>query len=265
MASLCEGGNEHLSSLKAISRKFQLHTEPRPQIVSSTKLLSIVRSRNMFAFSSDERAFNIESYFRTDNYFKHRMFYSDLYSCHVQMTLRFLALLDDSVSKLFFTSTVATDVAQMIYIMYNVTRRSGVQLEKWVTVLPSIRSMRNLNHLVGAHRPEEEIVLFYEAFDNFTAAAITLRKRGLHSLPSPPPLLYSVGKTRQGLLLVYIILQGTTINSDAYVATLKKLQARLSRVRRHREKQDFLLLHDNAQPYVSQRPQTRSENSDRQH
>ncbi|KAJ4428069.1 hypothetical protein ANN_24083 [Periplaneta americana] len=45
--------------------KFQLHTEPRPQIVSSTELLSIVRSRNMFAFSSDERAFNIESYFRT--------------------------------------------------------------------------------------------------------------------------------------------------------------------------------------------------------
>ncbi|KAJ4447217.1 hypothetical protein ANN_09219 [Periplaneta americana] len=46
-------------------QKFQLHTEPRPQIVSSTELLSIVRSRNMFAFSSDERAFNIESYFRT--------------------------------------------------------------------------------------------------------------------------------------------------------------------------------------------------------
>ncbi|KAJ4439433.1 hypothetical protein ANN_07557 [Periplaneta americana] len=46
-------------------KKFQLHTEPRPQIVSSTELLSIVRSRNMFAFSSDERAFSIESYFRT--------------------------------------------------------------------------------------------------------------------------------------------------------------------------------------------------------
>ncbi|KAJ4437036.1 hypothetical protein ANN_17170 [Periplaneta americana] len=49
-------------------RKFQHHTEPRPQIVSSTELLSIVRSRNMFAFSSDERAFNIESYFRTELY-----------------------------------------------------------------------------------------------------------------------------------------------------------------------------------------------------
>ncbi|KAJ4450461.1 hypothetical protein ANN_01886 [Periplaneta americana] len=54
-----------------------------------------------------------------------------------------------------------------------------------------------------------------------------------------------------GLLLVDIMPHGTTINSDAYVATPKKLQARLNRVRPHREKQDVLLLHDNAQPYVS--------------
>ncbi|KAJ4439350.1 hypothetical protein ANN_07472 [Periplaneta americana] len=33
-------------------------------------LVSTVRSRNMFAFSSDERAFNIESYFRTDTEIK---------------------------------------------------------------------------------------------------------------------------------------------------------------------------------------------------
>ncbi|KAJ4433106.1 hypothetical protein ANN_15363 [Periplaneta americana] len=55
----------------------------------------------------------------------------------------------------------------------------------------------------------------------------------------------------QRLMLVDIMPHGTTINSDAYVATLKKLQAGLSRVRRHREKQDVLLFHDNAQPYVS--------------
>ncbi|KAJ4438298.1 hypothetical protein ANN_14237 [Periplaneta americana] len=55
----------------------------------------------------------------------------------------------------------------------------------------------------------------------------------------------------EGLLLVDIMPHGSTINSDGYVATLKKLQVRLSRVRRHREKQDALLLHDNAQPYVS--------------
>ncbi|KAJ4442250.1 hypothetical protein ANN_12116 [Periplaneta americana] len=35
-------------------------------IVNSNELVSIVRSRNMFAFFSDERAFNIELYFRTD-------------------------------------------------------------------------------------------------------------------------------------------------------------------------------------------------------
>ncbi|KAJ4436405.1 hypothetical protein ANN_19037 [Periplaneta americana] len=58
-------------------------------------------------------------------------------------------------------------------------------------------------------------------------------------------------RTFEGLLLVDIMPHGTTINSDAYVATLKKLQARLSRVRLHREKQDVLLLHEKAQPYVS--------------
>ncbi|KAJ4428744.1 hypothetical protein ANN_25737 [Periplaneta americana] len=42
----------------------------------------------------------------------------------------------------------------------------------------------------------------------------------------------------EGLLLVDIMPHGTTINSDGYVATLKKLQVRLSRVRRHREKQN---------------------------
>ncbi|KAJ4437936.1 hypothetical protein ANN_13875 [Periplaneta americana] len=61
----------------------------------------------------------------------------------------------------------------------------------------------------------------------------------------------SQSEAQEGLLLVAIMPHGTTINSDAYVATLKKLQARLSCVRQHREKQDVLLLHDNAQPYVS--------------
>ncbi|KAJ4428751.1 hypothetical protein ANN_25744 [Periplaneta americana] len=75
----------------------------------------------------------------------------------------------------------------------------------------------------------------------------------------------NLGKNQTGLLLVDIMPHGTTINSDGFVATLKKLQVRLSRVRRHREKQDVLLLHDNAQPYVSHKTNTRSENSDRQH
>ncbi|KAJ4429260.1 hypothetical protein ANN_26263 [Periplaneta americana] len=53
------------------------------------------------------------------------------------------------------------------------------------------------------------------------------------------------------LLLVDIMPHGTTINSDAYVTTLKKLQARLSHVQPHREKQNVLLLHDNAWQHVS--------------
>ena len=47
-----------------------------------------------------------------------------------------------------------------------------------------------------------------------------------------------------GLLLVDIMPQGTTLNSDAYVATLKKLRTRLCRVQSHQQKQDVLLLHD---------------------
>jgi hypothetical protein len=47
----------------------------------------------------------------------------------------------------------------------------------------------------------------------------------------------------EGLLLVGIMSQGTTINSDIYLATLKKLQARLSHARPHRQKH-VLLLHD---------------------
>ncbi|KAJ4437879.1 hypothetical protein ANN_13818 [Periplaneta americana] len=45
-----------------------VYIESRIKVVVNTnsiELVSIVRSRNMFAFSSDERAFNIESYFRT--------------------------------------------------------------------------------------------------------------------------------------------------------------------------------------------------------
>ncbi|KAJ4452210.1 hypothetical protein ANN_03728 [Periplaneta americana] len=64
MTDLCEGGNELPGSFKAILN-FQPSTQNQDR-VCSTELVSIVRSRNMFAFSSDERAFNIESYFRTE-------------------------------------------------------------------------------------------------------------------------------------------------------------------------------------------------------
>ncbi|KAJ4428141.1 hypothetical protein ANN_24155 [Periplaneta americana] len=80
MAGLCEGGNEPPGSLKAKPRPHTLCSQSRlTVVVNSTELVSIVRSRNMFAFSSDETAFNIESYFRTDNiYLNGRSMTSDV-------------------------------------------------------------------------------------------------------------------------------------------------------------------------------------------
>ncbi|KAJ4429972.1 hypothetical protein ANN_22176 [Periplaneta americana] len=79
----------------------------------------------------------------------------------------------------------------------------------------------------------------------FNDAASTTRLLSVDGIVDSNDMIF------EGLLLVDIMPHGTTINSDGYVATLKKLQVRLSRFRRHREKQDVLLLHDNAQPYVS--------------
>ena len=49
--------------------------------------------------------------------------------------------------------------------------------------------------------------------------------------------------------------QGTTINSDVYVGTLRKLKARPKRVRPHLEMSkvllQVLLQHDNARPHTS--------------
>ncbi|KAJ4451813.1 hypothetical protein ANN_03287 [Periplaneta americana] len=76
-----------------------------------------------------------------------------------------------------------------------------------------------------------------------------LKRTAIPSLKLTAPSSENMGQ--KGLLLVDTMPHGTTINSDGYVANLKKLLVRLSRVRRHREKQDVLLLHDNVQPYVS--------------
>ncbi|KAJ4436682.1 hypothetical protein ANN_16813 [Periplaneta americana] len=44
----------------------------------------------------------------------------------------------------------------------------------------------------------------------------------------------TVIRENHNTFLFLLVAHGTTINSDAYVATLKKLQARLSRIRPHR-------------------------------
>ncbi|KAJ4434576.1 hypothetical protein ANN_23138 [Periplaneta americana] len=67
-------------------------TESRPLIVNSTELLSIVRSRNIFAFSSDERTFNIESYFRTEvkiEFTVRKIAHTNTVTKIVQLTLKF--------------------------------------------------------------------------------------------------------------------------------------------------------------------------------
>ncbi|KAJ4441908.1 hypothetical protein ANN_11768 [Periplaneta americana] len=55
----------HMRNVK-VKNQGRIYSQSRlTVIVNTTEVVSIVRSRNMFAFSSDERAFNIESYFRT--------------------------------------------------------------------------------------------------------------------------------------------------------------------------------------------------------
>jgi histone-lysine N-methyltransferase SETMAR len=54
-----------------------------------------------------------------------------------------------------------------------------------------------------------------------------------------------------GPILVEFTPKGTTINSDRYIETLKKLKARLKRVRPHLDMSKVLLQHDNARPHTS--------------
>ena len=55
----------------------------------------------------------------------------------------------------------------------------------------------------------------------------------------------------EGLLLVDVMPHFITINTDTYVATLMKFQARLYHIRPCQQKQDVLLLHNNSQPHAS--------------
>lgn len=55
----------------------------------------------------------------------------------------------------------------------------------------------------------------------------------------------------EGVILVDFLEHGRTINSVLYVSTLKKLKARLQRVRPTKAMADVLLLHDNARPHTS--------------
>ena len=55
----------------------------------------------------------------------------------------------------------------------------------------------------------------------------------------------------EGVILIDFMPKGTTINSDAYIDTLRKLKAKLRRVRPHLDMSKVLLQHDNAKPHTS--------------
>ena len=55
----------------------------------------------------------------------------------------------------------------------------------------------------------------------------------------------------EGVIWVDFMPKGTTITSDVYIDTLRKLKARLRRVRPHLDISKVLLQHDNARPHTS--------------
>ena len=54
-----------------------------------------------------------------------------------------------------------------------------------------------------------------------------------------------------GVILVDFMSKGATINSDVYINILKKLKARIQRVRPALEMSQVLLQHDNARPHTN--------------
>ena len=60
---------------------------------------------------------------------------------------------------------------------------------------------------------------------------------------------------RQGVLLVEVLPQGTTINSAVYCETLKKLRHAIQNKRRGMLSATILLLHDNARPHSAAQTQ----------
>lgn len=77
------------------------------------------------------------------------------------------------------------------------------------------------------------------------------RKKKFKTVRSAGKVMATVFWDTEGVILVDFLEQGCTINSVQYVTTLKKLKARLQRVRPTKSMADVLLLHDNARPHTS--------------
>ena len=84
---------------------------------------------------------------------------------------------------------------------------------------------------------------------------------------SPAPKKFKVASARKVLLTIFwdmegivhieFLEQGTTINSESYVSTLRALKGRLRRVRQDKVKD--VIQHDNARPHTSRQTQGASQ------
>src|SRR5215469_4201667 len=83
-----------------------------------------------------------------------------------------------------------------------------------------------------------------------------------HHISSPPmqklKIVPTAGKVMvtafwdcDGVILLVVLPTGQTINSAAYVTTLKNLKKRFQRVCPHKDVNKHLLQHDNARPHTS--------------
>jgi histone-lysine N-methyltransferase SETMAR len=79
------------------------------------------------------------------------------------------------------------------------------------------------------------------------------RKKKLKTTPSAGKVTITVFWDIDGVILVDVMARGETINSDAYIKTLKKLEQRYRRVRHNRTPEDMLIQHDSALPHTSLR------------
>ena len=69
-------------------------------------------------------------------------------------------------------------------------------------------------------------------------------------------LMATVFWDRQGVLLVDFMPRNTTINADAYCATLRRLRKAIQNRRRGKLSRGIVLIHDNARPHTARLTQT---------
>ena len=83
---------------------------------------------------------------------------------------------------------------------------------------------------------------------------ISPRSKKFKSQQSAGKVMVNVFWDSVGVMLVDFMSKGATINSDIYIGALKKLKARILRVRPALEMSKVLLQHDNARPHTSLKP-----------